>query len=135
MASHLKVDTITGVTTAGSIAITGEGNSTTTNLQKGLAKAWDYYDGSASGAASYGTSFNIGSTTDNGTGDYTHAFTNAMATASQYGAITSGHRRNGGPGDGPTAHATASVTHLVHNDAGSAADQTGLSLCVFGDLA
>ena len=40
MASILKVDTITGVTTAGSISITGEGNSTTTNLQQGLAKAW-----------------------------------------------------------------------------------------------
>ena len=39
MASILKVDTITGVTTAGSIAITGEGNSTTTNLQQGLAKS------------------------------------------------------------------------------------------------
>ena len=30
MASQLKVDTITGVTTAGSVAVTGEGNSTTT---------------------------------------------------------------------------------------------------------
>ena len=40
MASILKVDTLTGVTTAGSISVTGEGNSTTTNLQQGLAKAW-----------------------------------------------------------------------------------------------
>ena len=38
MASQLKVDTLTGVTTAGSIVVTGEGNSTTTNLQQGLAK-------------------------------------------------------------------------------------------------
>ena len=40
MASQLKVDTLTGVTTAGSIVVTGEGNSTTTNLQQGLAKCW-----------------------------------------------------------------------------------------------
>ena len=40
MASELKVDKFTGVTTAGSILVTGEGNSTTTNLQQGLAKAW-----------------------------------------------------------------------------------------------
>jgi hypothetical protein len=33
MASTLKINTLTGVTTAGSIAVTGEGNSTTTNLQ------------------------------------------------------------------------------------------------------
>ena len=31
MASELKVDKFTGVTTAGSIDVTGEGNSTTTN--------------------------------------------------------------------------------------------------------
>ena len=38
MASELKVDKFTGVTTAGSILVTGEGNSTTTNLQQGLVK-------------------------------------------------------------------------------------------------
>ena len=38
MASTLKINTLTGVSTAGSIAVTGEGNSTTTNLQQGLAK-------------------------------------------------------------------------------------------------
>ena len=32
MASELKVDKFTGVTTAGSILVTGEGNSTTTSL-------------------------------------------------------------------------------------------------------
>ena len=47
MASQLKVDTLTGVTTAGSIVVTGEGNSTTTNLQQGLAKAWCHFDGTA----------------------------------------------------------------------------------------
>ena len=45
MASILKVDTLTGVTTAGSISVTGEGNSTTTNLQQGLAKAWVTFSG------------------------------------------------------------------------------------------
>ncbi len=39
MASELKVDKFTGVTTAGSILVTGEGNSTTTNLQQGLCKS------------------------------------------------------------------------------------------------
>ena len=45
MASTLKINTLTGVTTAGSIAVTGEGNSTTTNLQQGLAKSWINFDG------------------------------------------------------------------------------------------
>ena len=42
MASELKVDKFTGVTTVGSIDVVGEGNSTTTNLQQGLAKSWSH---------------------------------------------------------------------------------------------
>ena len=83
MASQLKVDALTGVTTAGSISVTGEGNSTTTNLQQGLAKAW--VQGTV--AAVLSDSNNISSGTDNGTGDYTYAFTNNMANAN-YGITT-----------------------------------------------
>ena len=43
MASTLKINTLTGVSTAGSIAVTGEGNSTTTNLQQGLCKVWCHF--------------------------------------------------------------------------------------------
>jgi len=74
MASILKVDTITGVATAGSIAITGEGNSTTTNLQQGLAKAWLR----ATASAAVSDSLNVSSGTDHGTGDYSFATTNAF---------------------------------------------------------
>ena len=49
MASTLKINTLTGVSTAGSIAVTGEGNSTTTNLQQGLVKAWADYTTSSGG--------------------------------------------------------------------------------------
>ena len=45
MASTLKINTLTGVSTAGSIAVTGEGNSTTTNLQQGLCKSWVNFNG------------------------------------------------------------------------------------------
>ena len=74
MASELKVDKFTGVTTAGSIDVTGEGNSTTTNLQQGLAKAWFQ----ASSNKTLSDSFNISSGTDNGTGDYSYALSNAF---------------------------------------------------------
>ena len=77
MASELKVDKFTGVTTAGSIDVTGEGNSTTTNLQQGLAKSWVL----GSDAAALTDTFNTASGTDNGTGDYTYTFTNAMSSA------------------------------------------------------
>ena len=75
MASELKVDKLTGVTTAGSILVTGEGNSTTTNLQQGLAKAWSRTLADGSGIED---SFNIASLTDTATGKQFHTFTNAM---------------------------------------------------------
>ena len=77
----LKTNTLTGTSTAGSIAVTGEGNSTTTNLQQGLAKAWADYTGNVSGSPSLTDTFNVATLTDHGAGDYTHAYTNAMASA------------------------------------------------------
>jgi len=77
MASTLKINTVTGVTTAGSIAVTGEGNSTTTNLQQGLAKVWIR----ASDAAVSADSFNVSSELDNDTGDYSYDFTATMASS------------------------------------------------------
>ena len=77
MASELKVDKFTGVTTAGSILVTGEGNSTTTNLQQGLMKAWCQN----TDAAVITDSLNIASGTDNSTGNYDLTFTNAMGNA------------------------------------------------------
>ncbi len=88
MASLLKVDALTGVTTAGSISVTGEGNSTTTNLQQGLAKAWVNFDGTASGAAARG-SLNLASMTDSGTGIYVCNLTSAFANTNDCAATSS----------------------------------------------
>ena len=85
MASELKVNTLTGVSTAGSIAVTAEGNSTTTNLQQGLAKVWADIN---AGQGSYGDSFNTTSITDNATGDATLTHVNDMSSSS-YSATTS----------------------------------------------
>ena len=78
--STLLVNTLTGTSTAGSIAVTGEGNSTTTNLQQGLVKYWINFN--ATGTAAARDSFNHSSLTDNGTGDFSFTFTNAMNNAS-----------------------------------------------------
>ena len=74
----LKTNTLTGTSTAGSIAVTGEGNSTTTNLQQGLCKVWADFNGTGTPALT--DSFNSGGITDNGTGDYTVSYTNNMAS-------------------------------------------------------
>ena len=83
MASELKVDKFTGVTTAGSILVTGEGNSTTTSLQQGLTKVWIAY-ALNSGSPVVADSFKVSGTTDNAAGDTTYAFSNNMATARGY---------------------------------------------------
>jgi len=83
MASELKVDKFTGVTTAGSIDVVGEGNSTTTNLQQGLAKSWVNLNGSSFGLRD---SFNVTSVTDNGTGDHTVTINNDFSNAN-YSAV------------------------------------------------
>jgi len=74
--STLKTNTLTGVSVAGSIAVTGEGNSTTTNLQQGLTKVWiDIPEGQAS----INDSFNVATLTDTGTGDGAVNFTSSFA--------------------------------------------------------
>ena len=78
MASELKVDKFTGVTTAGSIDVTGEGNSTTTNLQQGLAKVWSCVE---QGTTAFDDSFNCSGITDVATGRFTPAFSNNMNNA------------------------------------------------------
>jgi hypothetical protein len=83
MASELKVNTLTGVSTAGSIAVTAEGNSTTTNLQGGLCKAWIIYNKTDD---SITDSLNVSGDTDNAGGDQTISYTNNMATAKGYHA-------------------------------------------------
>ena len=76
MASQLKVDTVTGVATAGSIAVTAEGNSTTTNLQQGLAKSLLNYNQTG---PTTDDSFNISSVSDDTTGTFTPAYTNVFS--------------------------------------------------------
>ena len=75
MASELKVDKFTGVTTAGSILVTS--GSVTTNLQQGLLKSFMDLDGT--GTIAFHDSFNMSSVADNGTGIYTPSYTNIFA--------------------------------------------------------
>jgi len=95
MASELKVDKFTGVTTAGAILVTGEGNSTTTSLQQGLAKAWVNFNGT--GTIAIRDSLNISGLTDNGNGDYSVAINNDMANADY--AVTMAVASYDGSGD------------------------------------
>ena len=135
--SEILVNKLTGTSTAGSILVTGEGNSTTTSLQQGLAKAWVNFNGSTFGI---NDSFNVGSMTDNSTGDYTVTFSNALSSANF--STTANTLRISGDQSSvvmPTAYTTAKVeleTWRENAGAGSvAADHSLVSASISGDLA
>ena len=143
MGSQLKVDTITGVTTAGSIAITGEGNSTTTNLQQGLAKAWVNFDHTAIDGSTDTTgvrdSFNIGSVVDIATGRATTNLSNPMSDADHISTGSAGDAsqsagRNLYVDDGGGNTASAIVTNLENNSS-SVSDAEYVALVTHGSLA
>ena len=85
----LKTNTLTGTSTAGSIAVTGEGNSTTTNLQQGLAKTWAFCTDDA-----ITDSLNTSSSNDVDTGKYTITLTNNTATSNVAVSVTCNENLN-----------------------------------------
>jgi hypothetical protein len=128
MASQLKVDTITGVTTAGSISVTGEGNSTTTNLQQSLVKVWAKFNGSSFGELD---SFNVSSFTDSGTGNYTVNINNDFSNANHASIEGSGayHAVN------DAANAVGTLNIACYNSSHSNADESRVAVHSCGDLA
>ena len=130
MASQLKVDTITGVTTAGSIAVTGEGNSTTTNLQQGLAKAW----GDCTHEAAITDSLNLSGGVDNGVGDYTYSFTNNMAAGNYSIPINVGYASLISFDNNEQTTSSYNLRLFTRADSLTAADATNHST-LHGDLA
>ena len=130
MASTLKLNTLTGASTAGSIAVTGEGNSTTTNLQQGLCKAW-LHGGSD---ASLQDSLNISSGNDDGTGEYTYTYTNNMTSTALYSATTGTQTSGNNLSNPRNVTASTVVVHIHVANSGSANDNNHFAQ-VAGDLA
>jgi len=77
--SEIKVDNLTGKTSAGDITVTSEGGAATMQLQQGLAKAWALFD---QVSVALDSSLNIASTVDDAAGQWRLNFTNAMSNAS-----------------------------------------------------
>ncbi len=140
MASELEVDKISGTTTAGSISVTGEGNSTTTNLQQGLCKAWVQFDGDAADAAARDSN-NVSSMTDHSTGTYSVNFTNNMANDDYAFAMAANNNDTGtGMVTGDSGHQTVvAVGSLKFSFTGassnSVTDTIIGSAMIIGDLA
>ena len=72
----LVINELKGLDASGSITVTAEGGSITTNLQQGLIKGWANF---SMGTASFRDSINMSSITDNGTGDGTLNYINSFS--------------------------------------------------------
>ena len=131
----LKTNTLTGTSTAGSIAVTGEGNSTTTNLQQGLAKMWTHAD--QTGTAEIKDSFNTSSITDVDTSDMKYTSTNNMSNTNYvvtlcYQPI---NNNNGTDHFNVFAGQTTSTNESRHYENGSTYDLDNQVSMRHGDLA
>jgi hypothetical protein len=134
MASKLKVDELEGVTTAGSIDVTSEGGSTTTNLQQGLAKAWANFNGT--GTIAERDSFNVSTLDDNGTGRYDVNTTNNFANSDYVPNVTVGFSADTGRyGEVTDYKSSGEVEVGARNSGGSSVDNAGIAVAIQGDLA
>ena len=113
------------------------GTSVTQNLVQGLAKCWVFFEGDAS-SISPSDSLNVGSLTDNGTGNYTVTFSNNMGAAN-YSVANTGNAEAtiGGVGiyAGVQNIASTSSCNPTYRRNNANADTNPACVQVFGDLA
>ena len=131
-ASEIAIDKLKGVSSAGSMTVVGEGGSTTTNLQQGLAKMWLHYNHDTPAVQD---SFNVTSVTDVSTGNFDPQYTNSM-NSSNYAVFRMGQAEatNADCTQYCYNKATGSVRCVnVENNAGR--DLANTDAGVFGDLA
>ena len=130
--SEIKVDTLTGKTSAGDITVTSEGGAATMQLQQGLAKAWANVNASAT--YSIRNSLNISSVSDLGTGLLTNNFASNMSAA-DYSAMCLS-QLNGDFGQRFVTDPTASAwTYEIKDSAPANIDRAWVHSGILGDLA
>ena len=139
--SEIKVDTLTGKTTANDITVT-VGASATMSLEQGLAKSFVSFKGTST--LTVHDSQNISSVSDLDTGRYRPNFTNSMSNdtySPSGGCFDSGETGAGGHfisiyTDGGSTMATGFLSFSTREHTGGTRyDVTQANLTVHGDLA
>ena len=133
-----KIDTLKGKTTAGSIAVQGEG-ANTTNLQQGLCKQWVHFTGNVNPPAIV-DSFNTTTIVDNASGDYQVTITNDMANVGYSVSGTIAFNATGTsslPRQGPAVneHAAGSYQIYCGSNTTTLGDHAVINAQTMGDLA
>ena len=144
MTSQLNVDTIvdkagsggTNVKVGNASTYVADGGSATQNLVQAVSKAWVNFDGASSNIP-INDSFNVSGNTDNGTGDYTITFSNAMGNGS-YSLAGVGQAGGGSSVMGLAVNQTGGLTTAsarIFTKTGSPADSDLVTSTINGDLA
>ena len=144
MTSQLNVDTIvdkagsggTNVKVGNTSTYVADGGSATQNLVQAVSKAWVNFDGASSNIP-INDSFNVSGNTDNGTGDYTITFSNAMGNGS-YSLAGGGQAGGGSSVMGLAVNQTGGLTTAsarIFTKTGSPADSDLVTSTINGDLA
>ena len=144
MPSQLNVDTIvdkagsggTNVKVGNTSTYVADGGSATQNLVQAVSKAWVNFDGASSNIP-INDSFNVSGNTDNGTGDYTITFSNAMGNGS-YSLAGVGQAGGGSSVMGLAVNQTGGLTTAsarIFTKTGSPADSDLVTSTINGDLA
>ena len=136
MSSQLNVDTIvdkagsggTNVKVGNTSTYVSDGGGATQNVVNAIPKVWSYNNSSASPI----DGLNVASGTDNGTGDYTFAYTSALQDTTPSAQCTNNTEGN----YILVAHATTTTTIQVksRSDGTAAHDDTSM-FTICGDMA
>ena len=128
MASELRVNTLKDASGNNSVGMS--------TVAEGSAKAWVNFVGSSSGIP-IGDSFNVSGNTDNGTGDYTITYSNAMGNGN-YSLTGVGQAGGGSSVMALAVNQTGGLTTAsarVFTKTGSPADSDLVTSTNQGDLA
>jgi len=112
----------------------GTVSTSSANVIQGSAKAWVNFNGT--GTVAIRASYNVSSITDNGTGDYTVNFTNALPNAN-YAVSASAARDNTtdpmicGPKGNASTYSTSAVRIVTFSDSGTIGDSPIVGVSVF----
>ena len=141
--SEIKVDTLTGKTTANDITVT-VGATATQSLEQGLIKSFVYLNGTGTPAVRNSKSFNISSVTDSNLGNYSSTLTNNHDSAdygvsgSNCGDFSTTNRASVTICATGSTTANTSSTYRYASYSASASnylDTTHIGVITYGDLA
>ena len=123
----------------------GNNNSTPQEINRGRAKAWINFDGTAATIGTGRNHYNCGAVTDHGNGDYTVTFSTNMPNTNYVPLVTpiARHNASGGtsmPGirsfdnaTDPNASLTVSGVRFVHRPGGTNVNADMYGVVIFGD--